>query len=115
VFEVSDERFGEMIEAALATIPPQLADHMDNVAIFVEDEAEGRSLFGLYEGIPLTKRSAGYGAGGVMPDKITLYRRAICSHCSTEEEVAEQVRITLVHEVAHHFGISDPRLEELGW
>jgi len=115
VFEVSEERFGEMIADALASIPAQLADHMDNVAIFVEDEAEGRRLFGLYEGIPLTKRSSGYGIGGAMPDRITLYRKAICSHCSSEAEVAEQVRTTLVHEVAHHFGISDPRLEELGW
>jgi len=115
VFEVSEERFGEMIEDALASIPPQLADRMDNVAIFVEDEAKGQRLLGLYEGIPLTKRSAGYGVGGVMPDRITLYRKAICSHCSTEAEVAEQVRTTLVHEVAHHFGISDPRLRELGW
>jgi predicted Zn-dependent protease with MMP-like domain len=104
-----------MIEDALTTIPLELSSHMDNVAIFVEDVAEGRSLFGLYEGIPLTKRTGGYGAGGVMPDKITLYRMAICSYCSTEEEVAEQVRTTLVHEVAHHFGISDPRLRELGW
>jgi predicted Zn-dependent protease with MMP-like domain len=115
MFEVSEERFGEMVEAALTTIPPQLAGHMDNVAIFVEDEAPSRRLFGLYEGIPLTKRSGGYGSGVVMPDKITLYRKTICSVCATETEVAEQVRTTLVHEVAHHFGISDPRLEELGW
>ena len=114
MFEVTEERFGEMISDALATIPPFLAGHMDNVAIFVEDEAEGRPLFGLYEGVPLTRRS-GYGAGIVMPDRITLYRMAICRYCSTEEEVAAQVRTTLVHEVAHHFGISDPRLDELGW
>lgn len=115
MFEVSEERFGEMVEAALATIPAELADRMDNVAIFVEEEADGRRLLGLYEGVPLTKRSRGYGVGGVMPDKITLYRKTICSQCFSEEQVAEQVRTTLVHEVAHHFGISDPRLEELGW
>jgi predicted Zn-dependent protease with MMP-like domain len=84
------------------------------VAIFVEDEAESRRLFGLYEGTPLTKRS-GYGHGSTMPDKITLYRMTICSACSTEAEVAEQVRSTLIHEVGHHFGIDDARLRELGW
>jgi predicted Zn-dependent protease with MMP-like domain len=114
VFEVSRERFDEMIADALDAIPAELAGRMDNVAIFVEDEAEDRRLFGLYEGIPLTKRS-GYGYGRVMPDKITLYRMAICSYCSTEAEVAEQVRSTLIHEVGHHFGIDDPRLRELGW
>jgi predicted Zn-dependent protease with MMP-like domain len=114
VFEVSKERFEEMISDALDAIPAELAAHMDNVAIFVEDEAASRRLFGLYEGIPLTKRS-GYGHGAAMPDKITLYRMTICSSCSTEQEVAEQVRSTLIHEVAHHFGIDDPRLRELGW
>jgi predicted Zn-dependent protease with MMP-like domain len=114
VFEVSEDRFSEMIGDALDAIPSELAGQMENVAIFVEDEAESRQLFGLYEGIPLTKR-AGYGYGRTMPDKITLYRMTICSRCSTEEEVAEQVRITLIHEVGHHFGIDDPRLRQLGW
>jgi predicted Zn-dependent protease with MMP-like domain len=114
VFEVSTERFDEMIADALDAIPAELAARMDNVAIFVEDEAESRRLFGLYEGTPLTKRS-GYGHGSTMPDKITLYRMTICSACSTEAEVAEQVRSTLIHEVGHHFGIDDARLRELGW
>jgi predicted Zn-dependent protease with MMP-like domain len=118
VFEVTKQRFGEMVDDALAAIPPDLAKRMDNVAIFVEDAAEARPgggrLLGLYEGIPLTKRS-GYGNNAVMPDKITLYRTTICSICSTEAEVAEQVRTTLIHEVAHHFGIDDPRLRQLGW
>ncbi|HEV2427997.1 MAG TPA: metallopeptidase family protein [Acidimicrobiales bacterium] len=80
----------------------------------VEDDSPGRNLFGLYEGIPLTKRSP-ISYSGVMPDRITLYQRAICRHCSSEAEVVAQIRKTVLHEVAHHFGISDPRLEELGW
>jgi predicted Zn-dependent protease with MMP-like domain len=119
VFEVTPERFGEMVDDALAAIPPDLAKRMDNVAIFVEDVVERRAgggrLLGLYEGIPLTKRSSGYGNNVVMPDRITLYRTTICSICSSEAEVAEQVRTTLIHEVAHHFGIDDPRLRQLGW
>lgn len=119
MFEVTPERFGEMVDDALAAIPPDLAKRMDNVAIFVEDVAErqagGGRLLGLYEGIPLTKRASGYGNNVVMPDRITLYRTTICSICSSEAEVAEQVRTTLIHEVAHHFGIDDPRLRQLGW
>jgi predicted Zn-dependent protease with MMP-like domain len=112
MFEVSSDRFEEMIGVALTTIPDELASRMENVSIFVEDEAGGRQLFGLYEGIPLTSRST---YSGAMPDRITLYRLTICSVCSSEAEVAEQVRKTLVHEVAHHFGIDDPRLRQLGW
>ena len=70
-------------------------------------------LLGLYQGIPLTSRSADY--AGVLPDRITIYRQAICAICRTEQEVAEQVRRTVIHEVAHHFGIDDDRLAELGW
>jgi len=87
---------------------------MENVAVVVEDRAQGRPLFGLYEGVPLTKRGP-QSYSGVMPDRITLYQGAICDVCTTEAEVLSQVRKTVIHEVAHHFGISDPRLEELGW
>lgn len=114
MFEITDERFEQLAGEALATLPSELASQIENLAIVVEDEAPGRDLFGLYEGVPLTKRGPiSYSA--VMPDRITLYQRAICRHCSNEDEVKEQVRKTVIHEVAHHFGISDPRLEELGW
>jgi len=87
---------------------------MDNVAIIVEDEAPGKNLFGLYEGIPLTRRGfSSYNA--VMPDRITLYQTTICRVCASEDDVRAQVRKTVIHEIAHHFGISDPRLDELGW
>jgi len=114
MFEVTNERFEELAGEALATLPSELSSRIENLAIMVEDEAPGHNLFGLYEGIPLTKRGP-MSYNGVMPDRITLYQRAICRYCSNEEEVKAQIRKTVLHEVAHHFGISDPRLEELGW
>jgi predicted Zn-dependent protease with MMP-like domain len=83
------------------------------VAVTVEDYGGPPGLLGLYQGIPLTSRTTSY--AGVLPDRITIYRRAICAICRTEDEVVDQVRRTVVHEVAHHFGISDERLRELGW
>ena len=114
MFAVSTERFEQFVSEALDSLPPDLGSAMENVAVLVEDRAEGRSLFGLYEGIPLTKRGP-QSYSGVMPDRITLYQETICSVCSNEAEVVAQVRKTVIHEVAHHFGINDPRLEELGW
>jgi predicted Zn-dependent protease with MMP-like domain len=114
MFEVSNERFEELAAEAVASLPESLSSRMDNVAIIVEDEARGRNLFGLYEGIPLTRRGfSSYNA--VMPDRITLYQKTICQVCSNEDDVRAQVRKTVIHEIAHHFGISDPRLDELGW
>jgi predicted Zn-dependent protease with MMP-like domain len=114
MFEISNERFEELAGEALATLPGELSSQIENLAIIVEDEAPGHNLFGLYEGIPLTKRSPiSYSA--VMPDRITLYQKAICRYCNNEDEVKAQIRKTVLHEVAHHFGISDPRLDELGW
>lgn len=112
--EVSPERFEALVGDALDGIPDELARLMDNVAVFVEDRPRQRGLLGLYQGIPLTDRDAGY-AGMVMPDRITIYRQPICAICRDEAGVVEQVRITVVHEVGHHFGISDRRLHELGY
>lgn len=114
MFEISNERFEELATEALASLPEELSSQIENLAIMVEDEAPGRSLFGLYEGIPLTRRGP-MSYNGVMPDRITLYQRTICSRCNSEDEVKVQIQKTVIHEVAHHFGISDPRLEELGW
>jgi predicted Zn-dependent protease with MMP-like domain len=114
MFVISNERFEELAGEALSSLPADLADHMENVAIIVEDEAKGRSLFGLYEGIPLTKRGP-ISYSGVMPDRITLYQTAICSVCTSENDVKVQVRRTVIHEVGHHFGISEEKLDELGW
>ena len=113
MIDVTPARFEELVADALDSIPPALGRMMDNVWVQVEDRNRP-DLFGLYEGVPLTQRDAGY-AGMVMPDRITIYRRTICTVCSTEEEVVAQVLQTVVHEVAHHFGIDDDRLDELGW
>ena len=113
VLDVPRERFEELVAEALDGIPDELAAKIDNVVVRVAEDSRGGNLFGLYEGIPLTRREQ-YGSM-VMPDKITIYRRPILRVCRTEAEVIEQVKITVVHEVAHHFGISDARLHELGW
>lgn len=111
---VSNQRFEELADEALASLPRELASQMENVAIIVEDQAKGRDLFGLYEGIPLTKRSP-ISYSGVMPDRITLYQDAICGVCTNEDEVKAMVRKTIVHEIGHHFGIGEEKLHELGW
>ena len=113
MIEVSPARFEEMVEAALDSLPERLGRLMSNVAVMVQHEPGPPGLLGLYEGIPLTSRTTGY--AGVLPDRITIYRLAICAICNTEEEVADQVRRTVIHEVGHHFGIDDDRLDELGW
>jgi predicted Zn-dependent protease with MMP-like domain len=86
-----------------------------NVVILVEDEspADGPQLLGLYEGYALTDR--GWNYAGVLPDRITIYRNPILHICDTPEDVVEEVAVTVVHEIAHHFGIDDHRLHELGW
>jgi predicted Zn-dependent protease with MMP-like domain len=114
MFVVTTERFEQLVADALDSLPTALGEAMENVAVIVEDRAEGDRLFGLYQGIPLTKRGP-ESYRWVMPDRITLYQETICRVCSTEAEVIDQVRKTVIHEVAHHFGISDPRLDELGW
>ena len=91
----------------------ELGRLMRNVAVTVEHNPGPPGLLGLYQGIPLTSRTSQY--AGVLPDRITIYRRAICAICRTEPEVADQVRRTVIHEIAHHFGIDDDRLRELGW
>ncbi len=113
VIEIDPERFEEMVATALDGLPEGLGAMMRNVAVTVEHAPGPPGLLGLYEGIPLTSRTTHY--SGVLPDRITIYRQAICAICRNEAEVTDQVRKTVVHEVGHHFGISDERLEELGW
>jgi len=113
VIDVEPTRFEEMVAAALDDLPEGLGRLMQNVAVTVEHGPGPPGLLGLYQGIPLTSRTSQY--AGVLPDRITIYRRAICAICRTEPEVADQVRRTVIHEVAHHFGIDDDRLRELGW
>jgi predicted Zn-dependent protease with MMP-like domain len=106
--------FEDLVAVALDSIPSQLAAEMDNVVIEVEDlPPPGQHLLGLYHGIPLTERGQWY--SGAIPDRITIYRLPILAICHSARQVVDQVRITVVHEVAHHFGISDERLHELGY
>ena len=114
--------FHELVERALEGLPPGLSELLDNVAIVVDDwpgystplVADGPedTLYGLYEGVPLTERGAGY--HGTLPDKITIFRGPL-ERDFARGELEEQIRITVVHEIAHHFGIDEERLEELGW
>lgn len=111
--EVSEEQFEQFVSDALDSLPPEFADRIENVAVVVEEGSTGSNLLGLYEGVPLTKRTLGY--SGVAPDRITIFRLPILARCGTEDEVEEQVRRTVLHEVGHYFGIGDRRLRELGW
>jgi predicted Zn-dependent protease with MMP-like domain len=112
VITVSDEQFEVLVGQALDSIPEALSARMQNVALFVEDSSPD-GLLGLYEGIPLTERGDWY--AGVLPDRITIYRDDILRICETYADVVREVRVTVVHEIAHHFGIDDDRLHELGW
>ncbi|MFH8344658.1 metallopeptidase family protein [Streptomyces sp. NPDC018045] len=115
MLEMTRETFEELVSDALDTIPPELTRVMDNVAVFVEDEppAEAPDLLGLYEGTPLTDRGEWY--AGVLPDRITIYMGPTLRMCGDRDEVVHEVATTVVHEVAHHFGIDDERLHALGW
>jgi predicted Zn-dependent protease with MMP-like domain len=113
VIYVEPDRFEEMVTTALDGLPEDLGTRMHNVAVTVEHDPGPPGLLGLYQGVPLTSRTSAY--AGVLPDRITIYRQAICAICQSEREVAEQVRRTVIHEVGHYFGIDDKRLRELGW
>jgi predicted Zn-dependent protease with MMP-like domain len=119
--QVEPRHFEQLVGDALDSLPPELGEVMENVAVLVEDwpspeqlgDGHG-TLLGLYEGVDLTRRSP-TSYTGVMPDRITIFQGPICEHVQNEHELVELVRTTVIHEVAHHFGISDERLEELGW
>jgi predicted Zn-dependent protease with MMP-like domain len=108
------ERFEDLVSEALDLIPADLAAAMDNVVVLVADRhPEDPELLGLYEGIALTERDSSY--AGALPDTVTIFRESLLEICESEDEVVEEVAITVVHELAHHFGIDDQRLHELGW
>jgi len=115
VLDLTREEFERLVSEALDGIPPELTQLMKNVAVFVEDEPpeEDPTLLGLYEGVPLTERGEWY--GGVLPDRITIYRLPTLRVCDTPDDVVDEVNVTVVHEIAHHFGIDDERLHELGY
>ena len=107
--------FDAMVGRALDDLPEDLARLVDNVVVLVEPEApaDDPDLLGLYDGLALTERPANH--AGMLPDRILLFRGPLLDMADTEEDLEEEVRITVVHEVAHHFGLDDARLHELGW
>lgn len=112
--EVTDEEFEELVDRGLDMIPRKLLNSLNNIAIVVEDRnEEDPTLLGLYHGVALTERSVEWPT--YLPDKISIYRGALCDWCRSHDELVEQVAITVVHEIGHHFGIDDARLHELGW
>ncbi|GAA2760910.1 metallopeptidase family protein [Actinopolymorpha rutila] len=116
MLEISREQFEELVGIALDEVPPELAALMDNVAVFVEDEppaGEPDDLLGQYDGTPLTDRDHTY--AGVLPDRITIFMLPTLRICETYDDVVDEVHVTVVHEIAHHFGIDDARLHELGY
>jgi predicted Zn-dependent protease with MMP-like domain len=117
------ERFEELVKRAVDNLPEEFLEQMDNVDILVEDYpttaqmrkakvTRGSILLGLYEGIPRTRRSSAYGM--VLPDKITIFRKPIEAKCRNDDEIVAEIKRVVLHEIAHHFGIGDERLRELG-
>jgi predicted Zn-dependent protease with MMP-like domain len=113
---MTDGEFDEAVGEALDDVPAELLGLMNNVVFLVEAEPlSGESdLLGVYDGTPLTERDGGW-AAGALPDRITIFRGPTLRFCRTREEVLDEVAVTVVHEIAHHFGIDDDRLHELGW
>ena len=121
--KLTQKQFEDLVSEALDSLPPDIAAPMENIEVVVEDDPPpealaglppGETLLGLYHGIPLTARGPET-YHGVLPDKVSIYRRPIMRLFGTPEAIKEQVRKTVMHEIAHHFGIDDPHLRELGW
>ena len=112
--ELDRAGFEALVDEALDEIPAEIASQVHNVVVLVEDEppADEPDLLGVYEGVSLTERTADHTG---LPDRITVFRRPLLEMCETPEELVREVRITVVHEIAHHFGIDDAALHELGW
>ena len=111
---VDEARFESLVDDALDSVPEQLFTAMDNVVVLIADRhPDEPDLLGLYEGVALTERDTTY--SGFLPDTITIYRGALCDFCATEEQLVHEVAVTVIHEIAHHFGIEEHTLHELGW
>ena len=113
---LSVEEFEDAVGDALDAVPAELMALLDNVVFFVEDEppADDPDLLGIYDGVPLTERGDAW-AMGALPDRITIFRGPLTRMCDDREDLLDEIAITVVHEIAHHFGIDDARLHELGW
>ena len=112
--QIDEARFEQLVDDALDSVPDELFRAMDNVAVLIADRnPDEPDLLGLYEGVALTERDTSY--SGFLPDTITIYRGALCDFCSTEEQLVHEVAVTVIHEIAHHFGIGEQTLHDLGW
>ena len=121
LFEMDDDEFETLVERAIDAIPEAAFAMMDNVIFFIEDEyeplpgePENPEILGLYEGVALTERDLDWGTG-TLPDRITIFKNPTLRACETREDVVREIGITVMHEVAHHFGIDDAKLHDLGW
>lgn len=112
--DIGEEDFYALAEEALATLPEELLDDLENVAIVVEDEPEdGSETLGVYKGTALTERDSSW--FGMLPDRVVLFRGPLSRMCEDEDELFEEIAITLIHEIGHYHGIDEERLHELGW
>ena len=120
---MDSQRFEQLVIMAIESLPDEFHERLDNIDIIVADQPSpeqletldrrrGETLLGLYEGVPITHRHSGYGM--VVPDKITVFQKAIESVCRNDTEIVNEIRRVVLHEIAHHFGIGDDRLKELG-
>ncbi len=113
---ISPDDFEALVADAMDTVPAAAAQHFRNVAVVIEDEhADEPDLLGLYDGISLVDRDGSGGYSGVLPDRISLYRIPLCLMAEDLDDLRNEIRITVMHEFAHHIGIDDERLHELGW
>ncbi len=112
---VTPEDFETLVDQALDEIPPEIAALVDNLVVLViaDPPADEPDLLGLYDGVALTDRESGF--AGTLPDRILIFRNTLLELCDTHEELVDEVRVTVVHEIAHHFGIDDERLHDLGY
>ncbi len=112
---MGEQDFEDAVGDALDAMPAELMALLDNVVFLVEDEPPEHDpdLLGLYDGTPLTERDGGW--AGALPDRITIYRGPLSRMCEDREELLDEIAVTVVHEIAHHFGIDDARLHEFGW
>jgi predicted Zn-dependent protease with MMP-like domain len=113
VVNVDRAEFERLVVQGLDALPDQMVADLDNVIFVVEDRPESDDILGLYDGVALTDRGD-YGYGE-LPDRIVIYREPLLEHCESLDELVEEIHVTLVHEIAHYFGIDDDRLHELGW
>ena len=118
---MSDDEFDALVQHAIDSLPMKIFNALDNVVFFVENEPtrlgenpENREILGIYEGTPLTERDSGW-SSGALPDSITIFKNPVLRSCANRQEIIHEIGVTVVHEVAHFFGINDEKLDDFGW